>query len=462
MTETLRSVALDGPAASEGGIDRHVPAERMAGRGPESSAPSERAADAHRRRAPAERPHVVLVGQVPPPTHGQAIANRYLVEGRYDGVRLHLVPMRFSVDLADVGRFRWGKVLHLVDVVVRLWWLALRRRRDVLVMSLGLRNRLPLLRDAAILLLSRPFYRVTVLHVHSGGWGEQLDRLPRPVRRVVERAYGGAGLVIYLDESLRDDALSDQGQVAYLPCGVEDPRPEASGGARAMPLGSCGSPTPAVSVGSSGPDDDRLPVVLFLGNLFEAKGTHVLVRAATVLRERGVRCRVVLAGPSPSTDEQVRLDRLIAELDVGDRVKLVGPVDGAAKDRALAEASVFCFPTHFEAEAMPLVVLEAMANALPVVSTTWRGIPSQVVEGVTGYLVEPEDVDALADRLQRLLEDPALARELGRRGRERFEARFEVGRFRRGFEQLVLDALATRRGSSRRDARRPDPVAVEG
>src|SRR4029077_2915877 len=115
------------------------------------------------------------------------------------------------------------------------------------------------------------------------------------------------------------------------------------------------------------------------------------------------------------------------ELDLADRVDLVGPGDGAAKDRALAEAHVFCFPPYVEAEAMPLVVFEAMAHGLPVVSTTWRGIPSQVVEGVTGYLVEPGDVEALADRPQLLLEDPELARTAGRRGRERFEACFEVG-----------------------------------
>jgi glycosyltransferase involved in cell wall biosynthesis len=257
---------------------------------------------------------------------------------------------------------------------------------------------------------------------------------------VVERAYGSTDMVIYLDESLRDDSLQDPRQVAYLPCGVEDPLPpRASQGVGPRDgvevLGSEVAPAGAAPLP---------PVVLFLGNLFEAKGTHVLARAAGVLTRRGIELKVVLAGPAPSDDEQARLDELIDELDLGDRVDRVGPVDGAAKDRALADATVFCFPTYFEAEAMPLVVFEAMAHGLPVVSTTWRGIPSQVVEGVTGYLVEPGDVEALADRLQLLLEDPELARAAGRRGRERFEDRFEVSRFRHGFEELILDALGER------------------
>ena len=208
-----------------------------------------------------------------------------------------------------------------------------------------------------------------------------------------------------------------------------------------------------------------MPVVLFLGNLFEAKGTHVLARAADLLARRGLEFRVALAGAAPSEEEQSKLDDLVEELDLGERIEVVGPVGGAAKDRVFVGASVFCFPTYFEAEAMPLVVFEAMAYGLPVVSTTWRGIPAQVVDGVTGYLVEPGDVEALADRLQVLLEDPGLARAAGRRGRERFEACFEVEQFRHGFERLVLVALAAKRGAPSRDggrAARGLPVPVEG
>ena len=394
-----------------------------------------RAAGRRRRgRTVGSMPQIVLVGQVPPPMHGQALANRYLVEGSYDRLELHHVPMRFSSDLADVGRFRWTKLLRLAEVIVRVWWLALRGRRDALVVAVGLRNRLPLLRDSAVLLLARPLFRATVLHVHSGGWAEQLRGLPAPLATLVRRAYGGVDLVIHLDESLQDESLPAPRRVGYLPYGVEGPTRaarhlEATARHRTVPR-PCSS-------------SRAMPTVLFLGNLYEAKGTHVLARAAALLAERGIPCRTVVAGSAPSEADEARLRQLIDELGLADRLELLGPVDGDTKDRALATADVFCFPTFYEAEALPLVVLEAMAYGLPVVSTCWRGIPSQVVEGVTGHLVVPGDPVALADRLQDLLEHPDRATKMGRRGRERFEARYDIARFRQGFEELVLEALAT-------------------
>jgi glycosyltransferase involved in cell wall biosynthesis len=373
-------------------------------------------------------PQVVLVGQVPPPVHGQALANGYLAGARYHQLRLHHVAMAFSSDVADVSHFRWGKVARFPVVVVAVWWQALRGRRDALVYAVGLRNRLPLLRDAALLLLARPLFRVTVLHVHTGSWGEHVERLPRPLRPHGARAHAGVDVVNHLDETLRDESLPPPRQVRYLPYGVADP----------APLGEPRPPRPA------GPATTAPPTVLFLGNLYHTKGTHVLVRATALLRDRGVCCRVVLAGAEPGGDESERLHRLVGELGLDEIVELPGPCYGDDKHRRMVEADVFCFPTFYEAEAMPLVVLEAMAYGLPVVSTSWRAVPSMVVEGETGHLVEPGDVTALADRLEELIRRPDVAADLGRRGRRRFEERFALDRFVASFEEMIVEAVTCR------------------
>jgi glycosyltransferase involved in cell wall biosynthesis len=75
---------------------------------------------------------------------------------------------------------------------------------------------------------------------------------------------------------------------------------------------------------------------------------------------------------------------------------------------------------------MPLVVLEAMAQARPVVATAVGGTPELVVDGETGMLVPPGNVDALADALRALLDDPARAARMGEAGRERVLATFSA------------------------------------
>ena len=101
-------------------------------------------------------------------------------------------------------------------------------------------------------------------------------------------------------------------------------------------------------------------------------------------------------------------------------------------------ASVVVLPCVVAADgnvdALPTVLLEAMACGLPVVSTALSGIPEIVADGETGYLVPPGDPAALAAAMRRLLEDYALAERLGRAGRERardlFDLRTNVTRLR--------------------------------
>jgi glycosyltransferase involved in cell wall biosynthesis len=88
---------------------------------------------------------------------------------------------------------------------------------------------------------------------------------------------------------------------------------------------------------------------------------------------------------------------------------------------------------------LPVVLLEAMACRLPVVSTRWRGIPSVVDEGQTGFLVEPHDPTAVADRLVCLAKDVKLRERLGAAGRRKFEQEFTIDRHLERMRHVLLD-----------------------
>src|SRR5262249_25790930 len=95
-----------------------------------------------------------------------------------------------------------------------------------------------------------------------------------------------------------------------------------------------------------------------------------------------------------------------------------------------------------DTEGLPLVVLEAMATALPVVSTSVGGIPNVIDEGQTGLLVPAGDEAALRDRLARLGADRALARALGARAREVSVARYSAARMQRDYLDLYARVLS--------------------
>lgn len=122
----------------------------------------------------------------------------------------------------------------------------------------------------------------------------------------------------------------------------------------------------------------------------------------------------------------------------GGRARLLG----ARRDvpRVLQAFDVFCLSSR--TEGLPLVIPEAMATGLPVVSTAVGGIPSVVVEGQTGLLVPPGDEGALAQALGRLLHDPALGPRLGQAGRERALQRYSLTRMVDEYEALYRRLLA--------------------
>jgi glycosyltransferase involved in cell wall biosynthesis len=88
----------------------------------------------------------------------------------------------------------------------------------------------------------------------------------------------------------------------------------------------------------------------------------------------------------------------------------------------LGELDVFVLPTR--GDNLPVSILEAMAAGLPVIATRVGGIPEQVEDGATGYLVEPDDVGGLAEAIGRLASDPARREEFGRAGAEKLEREF--------------------------------------
>src|SRR5439155_17641773 len=119
---------------------------------------------------------------------------------------------------------------------------------------------------------------------------------------------------------------------------------------------------------------------------------------------------------------------------------LLGHRDDVAE--RLAAADIFVLPSR--SEAFPNALLEAMAAGLPVVASAVGGILEIVEHGRTGLLVPPGDASALADRLMRVMADPALGRRLGDRARAEVEAQYSFDRMVAAFEDVYLGELARR------------------
>ena len=184
--------------------------------------------------------------------------------------------------------------------------------------------------------------------------------------------------------------------------------------------------------------DDR-PTALFVGRIQPLKGLSVAVRMLAELAE-DVRL-VVVGGPSGAEGpaELDRIERLVEELGVADRVAFVEPQPHHLLSTYYRAADVVVVPSR--SESFGLVALESAACGVPVVAAAVGGLRSLVVDGETGFLVESRDPAEFAVKVDELLSDPGRAADMGRSAAklaDRYAWSTTAGRLRRLYADLAV------------------------
>jgi glycosyltransferase involved in cell wall biosynthesis len=184
--------------------------------------------------------------------------------------------------------------------------------------------------------------------------------------------------------------------------------------------------------------------LLGVGRLVAKKGFDVVVDACGELDRRGVPFEAVIVGPDDDAGPALRAR--ISELGLDGRVRLEGQMSQAALYEEYRRASAFCLPCRVldngDRDGIPNVLAEAMAIGTPVVTTPISGIPEIVRDGVNGLLVAPEDPRAVADAVQRLRDDRALAQRISAQARATVQREFDGERLAGTLEALFREVMA--------------------
>lgn len=237
----------------------------------------------------------------------------------------------------------------------------------------------------------------------ASGYSQAVWLTPKELQKVIDRetaVYDNAAAVFTISDELRqsfvDDFTIPAAKVITVHAGPN-------------------FDTADLALSADCADRRKGNTILFVGAQFERKGGDLLLTAFRQVRASLPSSRLVIIGPKdlPIDDPGVTCLGYLSK-DV--------PSEAAALRSAFASADVFCLPTRFEP--FGIVYLEAMYAALPCVGTHAWAVPEMIDDEVTGFTIPANDVDALADRLLRLLNDSAMARAMGTAGLAKARSHF--------------------------------------
>ncbi|MDX1953602.1 MAG: glycosyltransferase [Verrucomicrobiota bacterium] len=346
---------------------------------------------------------VLIFAHVPPPHHGQSYLVQLLLEAfggdhskgegitNHYGIECYHVDARFSQGMEDIGRFRIGKLIQLFGYCFQAIRLGIRHQIDTFyyIPAPALKNAIR--RDWLIMLLCRPFFKYVVLHWHAAGLGGWMQKEASGIEKALTmRALGKARLSIVTAKfSMTEGEAFFSKETKVVLNGIPDPCPNFD--QEVLPLRQQRMAMIKETLLNGGNSETMIQVG-YLGLCSRDKGLLDTVKGIALANEQlralhsPFRMQFKVAGKFLNDIEKMEYDQLVAELHLEGMVQHVGFLYGEEKLRFFKGLDLFCFPTFYFAESFGLILLEAMAWGVPVVTTKWRSIPEVLPAGYGGLV----------------------------------------------------------------------------
>lgn len=182
-------------------------------------------------------------------------------------------------------------------------------------------------------------------------------------------------------------------------------------------------------------------LIIAVGRLVIKKGFNYLLEACSLLKERGVPFRCVIVGDG---NEKENLHEQCRTLQLEEEVEFAGPMNLDEVASLMGKATIMCLPCvqapDSNVDALPTVLLEALACGTPIISTKISGVPEIVTSGEDGLLVEPEDPGSLSREIERLLSSKQLQEKFAQKGRLKAAEKFDLHKNVRQLLQVFSEA----------------------
>jgi len=369
------------------------------------------------------RPTILLYGTVPPPYHGSAVMIRALLNSASVNQHFQLVFQDITDrrDISNIGQWDWRNIWLAFKHGFEFLFKLLYHRPDLVYVPIAL-GMPGFLRDCSLVFPAILARRKLIVHFHNSAFGNFYDTAAPPIKWCICHILTHTTRAIVLGNSLRSivRGFISQDRIAVIPNGLD--------------------PTPFVRLEAQVRRSiDREFRVTYLGNLMEEKGYWNVLEAASIVAQQEPRVHFIMAGPFYRLDGERRSRAFVQTHRLEAIVSFLGIVSGDEKVKLLLGSDLFVFPPIAQ-EGQPLVLLEAMAAGLPIITTDQGAIRETVVDGENGFIVPAGDAEAIAEKIILLLRNESLRLQMAQASRERFLSHYTLERWEEDMARVFQDA----------------------
>ena len=360
---------------------------------------------------------ILFILHLPPPVHGssivgQCVKNSTIINKSFDCRYINLLVSR-TID--EAGKPSGLKVLRFVGAWFKLLVEIITKKPDVCYLALTATSA-AFYKDVLLVALLRVFHIKRVYHLHNKGVSQnQTNKLNNLFYRFV---FKNSDIILLSNQLYQDiETFVPASRVYICPNGI---------------VNTITNIEPRLFT------KEKPVKILFLSNLIKSKGVFVLLDACSILQQKGIGFECNFVGAEGDINATQFAEK-VNQKQLSSKVNYLGKKFGKDKQEVFANAEIFAFPTYFDC--FGLVNLEAMQYSLPVVSTFEGGIPDIVEDGVTGFLVPKKNAEALAEKLEILINNPKLRQQMGKAGRQKYETEFTLEIFEHRLKEILQQVI---------------------
>jgi len=344
----------------------------------------------------------------------QQIKDSIVINETFDCDWINLGTSR-SMD--EIGKNTIVKPFRLLGGICKEFWFLLTRNYALCYLAITCHGA-GFLKDSPFILMCKLFRKKIVIHQHNKGMANDVDRWP--YRWLLPLCYRNAKVVLlswYLYPDIEKVVKRDN--VYICPNGIKVDRTKDHGANHSK--------------------ENTIPRLLFLSNLIESKGVFVLLDALKRLKDKEYSFVCDFVGGETKEIDAKRFNDEVKKRGLNEVAIYHGRKYGKEKEEIFEKCDVFTLPTSNDC--FPLVLLEAMAHHIPLVSTPIGGIPDIVLDGENGIICEEKDSHSLAKALESLLKDDGLRNKMGDEGYRIMSEKFTEDAFQIRLKEILIANL---------------------